>query len=151
MEKGLYFLQSLEMGIMVLDENHNIIFLNDWIKIRLEKDSCIKEGGNLVSCIKDHDFDRFHECLNNLVYKRLSYTLSHKLNSFPFKLFFGETELNFSVVMTPMSLEGQYFCLQIVDKTQVYERERYLVDRQAEFDKEVASIMGELKDKNIAS
>lgn len=124
-------LDSLNIGIIILDETLKIAFINEWIKNR-SVDSLNGKNFSEV-CLPGH---RILNAIEDCRKQGRSSLLSGSMNLPPLSLYHGEMGLNYNVIISrlePDELKSPVL-LQFIDTTQVHTREVFLRDKQIEID-----------------
>lgn len=148
-----YFLNTLNVGLLILNKEREVIFINDWLKDRL-KEGSIEVGAPLE--YDENDCGRFHDSLLMAIKHGRSVLLTTRLNRMPFDLFHGKIKLSYNLSISRASdsdlEESKSVVIQFLDVTQVKEREKYINDKQKVIDtqaersihQEKLSALGEL-------
>lgn len=135
MKDKYYFLNSLNIGILVLDSDMQVLFINQWLKSKLSA-STLSVGTKLMA--QEGVYERFFMALESTLKSGLSHMLTSKLNHLPIELFHGKTALSYNVSISQLSAassdQESKILLQFTDVTQVKEREDYLKFKQKEID-----------------
>lgn len=125
---------TLNIGIIILNESLKVIFTNSWIKGRLDPVLPFHEGSVITELVESSE--RF---INSLIDARddgRSSLISCKLNKLPFRLVHGGIELSFNLIISRIESEkeGNNILIQVLDVTQVKHREEFLINKQKEVD-----------------
>lgn len=121
-------LNQLNLGIMVLDQDLNIIFTNNWLNIRFK----LFEMDQILNSNRK-ETNRLKESILNATNEGQSSFLTSRLCPNPLPLFFGGHQLSYNMTISPYELESgknSYALIQFHDTTQIVEREKYLEDKQ---------------------
>lgn len=132
---GNLAVQSLNVGVAVLDDHTRIILFNDWL-VRasgLAKDQVI--GQPLASLFPEWSVGRLAHALRSALTRGQPVILSHALNKAPFPLHWDPrarregARMAQAVQLSPLKVDGKAFCsLQVVDVTAAVVREQRLYD-----------------------
>lgn len=129
-ENRYAFLDSLYIGIVILNSDQDIIFTNRWIQSHSKKEIIL--GCNIKSVLEDSD----HRLLNAIkmsLDNGHSSILSHTLNKSSFPLYHGSTKLFYNLIISPYKTKNSNLViLQFIDVTQLKERETFLAAQQQE-------------------
>jgi len=133
-DKKFYFLNTLNIGILIINDKREVVFCNDWLKMRS------KDGRFVVG--KPLEFDtkecmRFSESIDLAIKKGLSFIISNRLNKPPFDLSLGSVRLSYNLSISRVSNNNdgnRSILIQFLDVSQVKEREKYLKDKQTLID-----------------
>lgn len=129
---------SLGLGIIIINPENRIHFVNNWILWRWDQSRQMREG-MLVNEVCDHQ--RFLDAVAAARESGKSTFLSEKLNPPPFPLINGGFQLAYNVVISPEysgESEKANVLVQVVDVTQVKHREEFLAEKQIELDQQRA-------------
>ncbi len=149
MNNSLFFLNSLNIGILILDLQYKIIFTNQWLKNRTSNhwEDFFKE--------EKEKNGRFFQSLEKCSKEGLSSVLSSKLNTIDYPLLSSQESLNCNLVISrisPREDDKAKIMIQFIDVTQVEEREKHLKlqqkimneQREHSFNQERLASLGEL-------
>ncbi len=135
----MYLLNSLNIGILIVDKAGRIGFCNRWLETRLEENSKLKAGTPLAEAFDLKQFPRLRDAIEQASKHARSTLLSEKLNPLPFQLSSGRTKLSYNLCVTPLTINGEEdksVMIQFLDITQVKSRENYMKRKQEEMDKQ---------------
>lgn len=132
-------LDSLSIGIIILDRDFRVLFRNNWILGRFDPHHPIKVGERIPET--GEPSERFLEAIAQARDQGRSSLLSGKLNKLPFHLIHGGIEMSYNLIISRISFaeESHGVLVQIVDVTQVKQREQFLIEKQNEIDQERAN------------
>ncbi len=131
----MHLLNSLNIGILILDKEGKVSFCNRWLESHLGNSSPIRAGAPLNEVFTIDDYPRFKHAVRDASKHARSTLISEKLNNLPFKLSRGKTKLSYNLCVTPLTINGdeeKSVMIQFLDITQVKSREDYLKKKQAE-------------------
>lgn len=127
-EDKYYFLNTLNLGILIINENREVVFANDWLASRVQ-DDLFKVGQPLILDSKKHS--RVNEAIDKAIKNGMSSLLTHRLNGSPFNLSLGTFKTSYNLTISRFSKNGsKSIIIQFLDITQVKEREKYITDKQ---------------------
>ena len=133
-EQALNILQS---GVMILDHELNVVFINSWLKGAFTQ-ADIQVGSNLLALCPELKDQRIHQCMRQALDNGLPSVLSPGLNRSPLPLYHkghgNKQPLLFDqmIRIQPMGDEEQDYCmLEVQDVSSVMRREK-LLSEQAE-------------------
>lgn len=135
----MHLLNSLNIGIMIVDKNGRIGFLNRWLEKRLGDIEMIHSGVPLSDVFNLSEYPRLRDAIEQASKHARATMISEKLNPLPFQLRSGKTQLSYNLCVTPLSLNGdddKSVMIQFLDITQVKTRENYLRKKQVEMDQQ---------------
>jgi signal transduction histidine kinase len=135
----LYFLDLLNIGILVVSADPKITFCNNWLEKRLTNPELAKKGTSLSSLFNLTEYGRLVESIDSASAQSRSSVLSDKLNKLPFKLKTGNTELSYNLYISPLTekeSKTKSVLIQFLDITKVKEKELYLKRKQDEIDQQ---------------
>jgi len=130
-----YFLDSLNIGILILNNDRKIVFLNSWLKTRLKNSNYLTIGETLE--VDEEKCKRFNDALSGAGNAGQSFFLTTRLNKSPIDLYHGKMNLSYNLCisrLTKNAHEKGNILIQFTDVTQVEEREKYLKEKQKEID-----------------
>ncbi len=123
-----YFLNTLNLGILIINENREVIFVNNWLSSRVE-DNTFKVGEPIEYDSKKSF--RIEEAIDKAIKNGMSSLLTHRLNGSPFDLSLGTIKISYNLSVSRFSQnESKSVVIQFIDVTQVKEREKYITDKQ---------------------
>lgn len=137
MEENFYFLNSLNLGILILDHQKKVKFINEWLLSRIENEQDLKIGEEIIF---DPDKNpRFIKAINDALELGLSSIISSRLNPKFLKLCHGKIQLSYNLFVSRSSKKSSkspLILLQFLDVTQIEEREKYLEEKQKVIDQQ---------------
>jgi signal transduction histidine kinase len=150
----MYFLDLLNIGVMIVSSDFKVTYCNKWLKRRFINIDHVKVGYSLLD-LMDTKNKRLKEAIVEASQSSKSYHLSDKLNELPFILKTNDTYLNYNLCITPLTSgpsKEKSVLLQFLDITPIKRRETYLKKKQEEleqqqklnFSQERMSSLGEL-------
>lgn len=124
-------LDTIDAGVVVIDEDRNIVAWNDWLAKASNLSASSVLGRNLFEVFDGLKAGRLQSAIDDAFQFGSSSVLTHSLNTvFPLRSEIGQ-ELIHNVVIRPVYAEKIAHCvLQITDVTISVARERVLRDRQ---------------------
>ena len=123
-----YFLNALNLGILIVNENREVVFVNEWLSARA-RDGIFTVGEPLSYDSKKSY--RIEEAIERAVDNGMSSLLTHRLNGSPFELSLGTIKVSYNLSISRFSKsDSKSVVIQFIDVTQVKEREKYLTDKQ---------------------
>lgn len=135
----MHLLNSLNIGILIIDKESTVKFCNRWLEKRLGDGSPIKTGAALNKVFNLDEYSRLKNAIDQASKHARATLISEKLNPLPFKLLSGKTKLSYNLCVTPLTLKSEddkSVMIQFLDVTQVKSRENYLKKKQEEMDKQ---------------
>lgn len=129
---GWKVFDDMNIGIFLLDENFRVTFVNKWTEKRFDPSFPLVPGNLMID--QETAPGRFVEALKVARDNGRSSLLSGKLNRLPFKLVHGGIELSFNLLISRVCEDQKDILVQIIDVTQVKQREQFLLDKQKEVD-----------------
>ena len=131
-EQALGVLQS---GVMILDSNYRIHFINQWLNKAFDNTSEL-QGELLFSSYPELEGKRIHQAIEQAIKVGLPSLLSPGLNRSPLPLYRGEGESRErfpqSIRVQPMQAANQRFCVVEVQDVSSMIRREALLNQQAE-------------------
>lgn len=131
------FMNSLNMGIVIIDKDFKVVFWNSWMNSRFDPSQVFVQGTSLVDLTDISE--RFVSSLSEARDFGLSSLLSNKINNMPFRLVQGGIALSYNLLISRMDQveNGQHdILIQVMDVTQVKQRESFIAEKQREIDQE---------------
>lgn len=124
-------LDAIDAGVIVVDDDHDVVAWNDWIATATRYSAAEVVGRNLFDVFKNLNETRLKPAVVDAFQFGSASVLTHSLN----KLFLLENdashEIIHNVIVRPLPGEPIRYCvLQITDVTVSVARERVLRDRQ---------------------
>ena len=135
----MYFLDQLNIGVLVISGSYEISFCNRWLNNRIVNPDLYKKGVNIKEIFDINEYPRLLDAINEASKHSRSSLLSEKLNHIPFLLKTGNTYLSYNLCISPLTdacSDDKSVILQFLDVTKVKERENYLKKKQEEIDQQ---------------
>ncbi|MGY8871841.1 MAG: GGDEF domain-containing protein [Pseudomonadales bacterium] len=124
-------LENLHAGVLVIDQNLSIVFVNHWFKRALRVSPADILGQSFIELFPESNDSRLHSAITDALVNHLSSLLSPSLNRRPFPLFKGEgkaepIEQLIRILPIPFN-ENQTCCMiEITDVSNMVKREKAL-------------------------
>ncbi|WP_028305255.1 sensor domain-containing diguanylate cyclase [Oceanospirillum maris] len=131
-EQALGVLQS---GVMILDGNYRIHFINQWLNKAFDSTPDL-QGEQLFNSYPELEGKRIHQAIEQAIKVGLPSLLSPGLNRSPLPLYRGEganrERFPQSIRVQPMQVDSQRFCVVEVQDVSSMIRREALLNQQAE-------------------
>lgn len=128
-------LNNLNIGLMLLNSEYRIIFINEWMQRHLDIAHKISDGSCFNDAFPELFQGRIHEAIKMAIHHNLSSTLSQSLNKSPLPLFSSPLDrkkgirMQQAIQIIPLQVGGTFprsCLLQVNDVTLSVSREKLL-------------------------
>ena len=128
---------SISLGIILVNEAREIVFMNQWIGDKAGIDTQAIIGRSLLQVFPDLRNSRLSSAIDSAIRRHLPALLSQSLNKAPFPLFANlhdrDQRLQQAIHVTPVSApSGERFCLIQVHDVSIAVKKERLLREQAE-------------------
>lgn len=131
-EQALAVLQS---GIMILDEQYRVHFINHWLNKAFDTQESL-QGHRLFERYPELENCRIHQAMEQALKSGLPSFLSPGLNRAPLPLYHGQgdkkTKFAQSIRVQPVAADGKRYCMVEVQDVSAMVRREELLSQQAE-------------------
>lgn len=128
-------LEALQSGVIILDEDFNVHFINRWLNTAFGLSDQL-QGEDFFARFPELKGQRIHQAMEQAIHNGLPSLLSPGLNRSPLPLYRGvgarRERFAQSIRVQPMAHEGQRFCLIEVQDVSTMVRRENLLHQQAE-------------------
>lgn len=131
-------LHTVDIGIMVLDEEERMLFWNEWMERYLATDISLFKDKFFSEIFPELENSRVHNSIKSAIKLRYPSFMSQSLNQTPFPLFqekedelVSENRIHQSIYILPISLDGhRYALIQVSNVTEIVFREKMLREQK---------------------
>lgn len=128
-------LAALQSGIMILDDQYRVHFINDWLNKAFVTPDTL-QGQAFFSCYPELKNSRVHRAIEQALEAGLPSLLSPGLNRSPLPLYRtqsgSEERFEQSIRIQPMTSDGKRYCMVEVQDVSAMVRREKLLNKQAE-------------------